>query len=172
MSRIRAAAAGVEALDLLAALHAASFAEAWDRDSLARLLAAPGARALVAWDGEGGGARPLGLALLRVADDEGELLSLAVAPEARRRGAGRALLCECLAVAAALGACRMFLEVALDNRAARRLYQGFGFVEVGRRPRYYRPASDSAPDSGATALTLRLDLVGGERERDLNPCGT
>lgn len=172
MNRIRAAAVGLEGLDLLAALHAASFAEAWDRVSLSRLLAAPGARALVARDGQGGEARAVGLALLRVAGDEGELLSLAVVPEARRRGAGRALVGECLAVAAALGAGRLFLDVALDNRAARGLYRGFGFVEVGRRPGCYPPAPGSAPDPGATALTLRLDLGGGERGPRLNPCGT
>ncbi len=75
-----------------AALPGASFAEAWDRDSLARLLASPGARALIAWDGEAGEARALGLARLRVAHDEGELKSLAVVPSARRRAPGTLLL--------------------------------------------------------------------------------
>ncbi len=168
MSRIWAGAAGVGSLDVLAALHGASFAEAWDRDSLAHLLASPGARALIAWDGEAGKAHALGLALLRVAHDEGELLSLAVVPSARRRGAGTILLRVSLAQAAALGARRLFLEVALDNAAARRLYEGFGFVEVGRRPSYYRPAADAA----ATALTLRLELAGAAPGPSLSPCET
>ncbi|MEE8545188.1 MAG: hypothetical protein V3T29_05200 [Alphaproteobacteria bacterium] len=63
-----------------AALPGASFAEAWDRDSLARLLASPGE------------ARALGLARIRVAHDEGELKSLAVVPSARRRAPGTLLL--------------------------------------------------------------------------------
>jgi ribosomal-protein-alanine N-acetyltransferase len=168
MSPIWAGAAGAGSLDLLAALHGASFAEAWDRDSLARLLAAPGARALIAWDGEAGAARALGLALLWVAHDEGELLSLAVVPSARRCGAGTILLRASLAQAAALGARYLFLEVALDNTAARRLYEGVGFVEVGRRPSHDRPAADAA----ATALTLRLDLAGAAPDPSLSPCET
>ncbi len=168
MSRIWAGAAGAGALDLLAALHGASFAEAWDRDSLARLLASPGAHALIACDGEAGEARALGLALLRVAHDEGELLSLAVVPGARRRGAGTILLRASLAQAAALGARRLFLEVAPDNAAARRLYEGFGFAEVGCRPSTYRAAADAAD----TALTLRLDLAGATPDPSLSPCET
>jgi ribosomal-protein-alanine N-acetyltransferase len=42
------------------------------------------------------------------------------------------------------------LEVSANNEAARALYARAGFVEVGRRPRYYA--------SGADALVLRLDL--------------
>jgi ribosomal-protein-alanine N-acetyltransferase len=42
----------------------------------------------------------------------------------------------------------MFLEVAADNAAALEFYAQAGFVEVGRRPRYYA--------NGADALVLRL----------------
>jgi ribosomal-protein-alanine N-acetyltransferase len=37
----------------------------------------------------------------------------------------------------------MFLEVSATNDAARRLYDGAGFVEVGRRPRYYADGTDA-----------------------------
>jgi ribosomal-protein-alanine N-acetyltransferase len=44
----------------------------------------------------------------------------------------------------------MFLEVATGNAAALALYRREGFVEVGRRRRYYADASD--------ALVLRVNL--------------
>jgi ribosomal-protein-alanine N-acetyltransferase len=36
------------------------------------------------------------------------------------------------------------LEVRESNNAARRLYRGFGFFEVGRRVRYYRDNGEDA----------------------------
>jgi ribosomal-protein-alanine N-acetyltransferase len=68
-----------------------------------------------------------------VADDERELLNLAVAPEFRRQGVGRDLLAELLAEST--GA--VFLEVRESNLAARNIYKSMGFQEVGRRLGYY-----------------------------------
>ncbi|RAI57221.1 ribosomal-protein-alanine acetyltransferase [Roseicella frigidaeris] len=93
-----------------------------------------------------------GFVLARAAGGEAEILTLAVRPPARRRGLGGALLAGALAGAVARGAAAMFLEVAAGNAAARALYAGQGFVEVGRRRRYY-------PD-GSDALVLRRVLTG------------
>ncbi len=129
----------------LAALHAAAFpsAEAWGPDALRLMLEMPGAFGLHA-PGQG-------FALARVAADEAEVLTLAVAPALRRRGLGGALLATAMAGAVARGAAAMFLEVSAGNAAARALYAGAGFIEVGRRRRYY-------PD-GADALVLRRGLI-------------
>jgi ribosomal-protein-alanine N-acetyltransferase len=131
----------------LAALHAAAFppAQAWGRDTFALLLAMPGAFGL--WR-EGAG-----LVLARMAADEAEILTVAVAPDARRRGHGAALLRGAMAVARARGAGAMFLEAAAGNAPALALYAREGFVEAGRRRRYY--------SDGADALVLRRDLAGG-----------
>jgi ribosomal-protein-alanine N-acetyltransferase len=87
--------------------------------------------------------------LARVAGGEAEILTLAVAPYARGRGLGRALLCAAIAQAERAGAEEMFLEVGSDNPAARALYAGLGFVNVGARKAYYR---------GRDAAVLRLSL--------------
>ena len=53
-----------------------------------------------------------------------------------------------------VGARRVFLEVAEDNRAARGLYSAYGFAGVGRRAGYYGGTADTRAD----ALILARDL--------------
>ncbi len=72
--------------------------------------------------------------------DEAEILTLAVAPEHRRRGVGGALLQAFLRGRRG----RVFLEVRPSNAAARRLYQRFGFTPAGRRASYYQSPSEDA----------------------------
>jgi [ribosomal protein S18]-alanine N-acetyltransferase len=130
---------------LLAAVHAAAFppAEAWSAEAIAALLATPGCFAL--GDAEA-------FVLARVAADEAEILTLAVRPAARRRGLAAGLMARAAATAAAHGARVLWLEVSAQNDAALGLYRALGFVEAGRRPRYYA--------DGADALVLRLSLCG------------
>lgn len=82
--------------------------------------------------------RPGGFLLAQVVADEAELLTLAVEPDQRRQGVGRALVTAFLAESRARGATRAFLEVAEGNAGARALYAGLGFTETGRRRGYYR----------------------------------
>ena len=144
--------AGAFDLQVLAGLHRAAFedqpgAEIWEAAALAELLAMPGALALIVEVGAAPPAKPpaalLGLALGRVAAEEAEVLTLGVCPAARRLGLGRALIDAMVARTLALGARRVFLEVAEDNKAARSLYAAAGFREVGCRPAYYRRATRS-----------------------------
>ena len=137
--------------ELLASLHARSFSDRWSAPFIARLIASPGAVALIARE-EGA---PCGFILVRVAADEAEILTLAIDPARRRRGLGRALVAEAAARACDGGARAMFLEVETGNDAAHALYAGLGFREVGRRRGYYRDAP-GAP--ARDALTLRADL--------------
>jgi ribosomal-protein-alanine N-acetyltransferase len=138
-------------LAALAELHAACFEDAWDQSALAALLAMPGAFALLAEPGAGesGGAVPGGFVMVRAIAGEAEILSLGVRPAERRRGLGRRLLAAALAEAAAHGAAKLFLEVAIDNLPARALYLAGGFAQVGRRANYY-----SRPGEAGTALVL------------------
>ncbi len=90
--------------------------------------------------------------------DEAELHALAVAPEARRQGVGRALLRGVLLRAGA-GPC--ILEVAEDNHAARALYEECAFYPQGRRQDYYGPGRscllmrhEAAPSAGDVAASI------------------
>jgi ribosomal-protein-alanine N-acetyltransferase len=84
-----------------------------------------------------------GFVVARRAADEVEVLLVAVAKDARRCGAGTALVAAALADAARAGAVAAHLEVRASNAAAIALYAGLGFVAVGRRPRYYDATEDA-----------------------------
>ena len=117
---------------------AAAWDQRWDRQAFAELLAMPGAFGLMAeLAQEPAEESAIGLVLFRAAADEAEILTLAVLPQWRRHGAGHRLMRMGEAEAVSRGARRLFLEVAEDNFAARKLYASLGFVPVGRRPAYY-----------------------------------
>ena len=89
----------------------------------------------------------------RVASDEAEILTLAVAPGARGKGLGRALLSAAIAEAARRGAKAIFLEVGRDNPAALALYAALRFANVGSRKGYY-----GVRDASVLRLSLPADL--------------
>ncbi|MFS3134204.1 ribosomal protein S18-alanine N-acetyltransferase [Gluconacetobacter sacchari] len=128
---------------VLATLHGATFppAECWDEAAMAAVLAMPGV--MVGLGRSGDAPMPAGFVIGRVAADEAEILTLAVAGTARRRGLGRALLDWLAGQVAARGAARLILEVSEGNEAARALYRGAGFTEIGRRRAYYPDGSDA-----------------------------
>ncbi|MGC9370487.1 MAG: ribosomal protein S18-alanine N-acetyltransferase [Paracoccaceae bacterium] len=133
--------------EALAALHAGSFTtpRPWSAAEFEDLLSGPGVFVL----GDASG-----FVMGRVIAGEAELLTIAVAPEGRRRGTGRALLARFEAEARARGAEDAFLEVAADNTAARALYQSAGYAQAGRRKGYYQ-----APDGARIdALVLRKEV--------------
>lgn len=134
-----------EALARLAEIHAQAF-EGGDRAWSAAEIGALAERGiLMAAEG--------GFALLSIAADEAELLTLAVLPSRRRRGLGARLLAAGEAAARGAGAARLFLEVAADNAPARSLYAAAGYGEAGRRPGYYRRGAERVD-----ALLLAKDL--------------
>ncbi len=134
-------AAAPDDLHAMARIHALCFAKAWDEAALGDMLKSPGIVGLVTTGG---------FVLARVAADEAEVLTIAVEPDARRKGIGRALLAEAASLAQLRGATTMFLEVASANTAARALYGLLGFHNVGARKSYY--------ERGEDALILKRDL--------------
>ena len=152
--------AGPFDLGRIARLHRTCFADGWNRSDLAHLLALPGGFGLLARASDGRLARvenlrSAGFSLCRVVRDECEMLSIGVVPHYRRLGVGAALLQESMNRCRLAGAQKMFLEVAVDNEAARQMYSEAGFQTVGRRNDYYK-----RPDgSRAHAYTMMCALV-------------
>jgi len=144
--------AGVEDAEMIARLHAQGFYRGWPRADFISYLADPERTpAYVACDRR---RHIAGFAMLRLAADEAELMTIAVDPKWRGRGVGAALLNAGFADLMMSRATRMFLEVAADNGPALALYRRHGFSEIGRRDGYYaRP--DGKP---ATALVMSRNL--------------
>jgi ribosomal-protein-alanine N-acetyltransferase len=140
-------AATPEDAEVLARIHAASFSDPWDAHVIRDFLRSPEVVGVIAGD------PPTAFGLCRRIVDEAEVLTLAVAPEHRRRGVG-AMLVEAMADwARRTGAEALFLEVARDNEAGLALYRSAGFSEVGVRRAYY-----SRPTGAMDALVLRREL--------------
>lgn len=133
--------------DALAALHGAAFTmpRPWTAGEFAALLA--DRTVFLVAEAEG-------FALGRVVLDEAELLTIAVAPGARRQGAGTRLMARWEAAAAARGAARAVLEVAADNAPARALYAARGFRPAGLRRGYYRRPDGLRIDALVLARSL------------------
>jgi ribosomal-protein-alanine N-acetyltransferase len=150
------AIAPVGALDLdrAAALHAESFVplgeRAWTRQDLAELVASPGVAGLLLQVG----GHDAGLAVCRVAADEAELLTIAVRPAHRRQGLARHLLAAVIDHVRSAGARTLFLEVGVDNPAARSLYEAQGFCAFGERRAYYQRGHEPPADGIVMRLTL------------------
>lgn len=140
-------------LDELMAVMDAAFdphwREAWTRSQVESSLAMPHTYALLA-DATGAplgnGERAAGFILARRAPGEEELLLVAVRPEMRGRGIGRALIERFFAAARSNGADRVFLEMR-DNNPAASLYAACGFEPIGRRTAYYRTADGDTLDA-------------------------
>lgn len=100
------------------------------------------AKSAVLLTAEEGGA-VLGYALLKVRGRQAHLESLAVDPDARRLGLGRALLRAAEEACLARGALHMRLEIREDNPAAYALYRSLGYRQHGTWLEYYEDQSDA-----------------------------
>jgi ribosomal-protein-alanine N-acetyltransferase len=132
----------------LGQIERTSFGDPWTDRSLEEAVRSSHGMGLVAVQR----AEVVGYLLARQVGGSGEILNLAVAPRARRKGVGRALLGRGLRDLAGVGVLEVFLEVRESNQAARALYEAEGFRVVGVRKGYYRsPLED--------ALVLRRELL-------------
>jgi len=145
--RVRAAT-GAD-VDAVAASEAANLGrDAWSRGLVGEGVSGriPTVHYLLAEEGD----RVVGHAVASLVADVAELQRIAVDPSVRRRGVATALLDEVVGLAAGAGAGRLLLEVREDNDGALAFYAARGFVELDRRPRYYR--------DGAAAVVLERVL--------------
>lgn len=87
---------------------------------------------------------------LTKAPGEAEIRALAVRPEARGSGVGRALVAAVMALAARHGIRDLLLLTQPDMKAAHRLYEEAGFARL--------PARDWSPEPGIVLLAYGLRL--------------
>jgi len=130
---------GEEHLPEVAELETLCFAEPWSENAL-RLLLGDGAIGVVLLEC----GRVVAYGGMTTVLDEGAVTNIAVHPDARRRGFGRAVTAELLRIASEQRIQTVFLEVRESNAAARALYVSLGFSECGVRKNFYRHPTESA----------------------------
>ena len=131
-------------------IHTRCFDYGWSEGVFADLLIKPHHRTYV-FDVEG---EIVSFVVMTVVAGEGEILTICTDPNFQKRGLARMLLEQVITTVRNEGAESLFLEVAIDNPAALRLYESVGFKKTGRRKAYYT-RKDKPP---ADAHILRLAL--------------
>jgi ribosomal-protein-alanine N-acetyltransferase len=149
----------------LAEIHEASFPHGWDADTLHGMLRGGMAGLVVRREGD---SEPLGFVLVRTTGKEAEIITIAVAPAARGKGAGCALMDDAIRRLQRDRVERLFLEVSERNSAALALYRALGFRKVGERKAYYASHVEgdksavghtSSPPLNAPPSALVMELV-------------
>ena len=115
------------------------FGEPWSEESL-KLLLGGGGVAFVAIDNE----RVVAYGGMVTVLDEGQITNIAVLPEYRRAGYGRAVVSALLDYGRNNGISTVSLEVRSSNFAAKALYEAMGWEECGVRKNFYRFPTEDA----------------------------
>ncbi len=127
-------------LEAVLAIECDSFPRPWSRNNFLDELKCDHSFPLVAQDPEG---TIIGYIIPMLFLDEGHILNVAVARDSRGKGVGRMLVEKVLGECRKGGTSFVALEVRVSNRSAIALYRNLGFVEKGRRKRYYENSEDA-----------------------------
>lgn len=129
-----------EDVPFISRLEEETFSMPWSADSFLEMISKEDARYYVA---EEDGSLLGGCGVLMIAG-EGNITNVAIAPEARNRGIGTALLRHLMAEGDREGLTAYTLEVRVSNAAAIHVYEKLGFVSAGVRPGFYeKPVEDA-----------------------------
>jgi len=152
----------VDYLSRCADIHANSFSRGWSDGALHEMILSNGMFGIAAVQGSQGPAQTvLGFILYRAAAGECEIITIAIAPEHRRRGVAKSLIDEMIRRCLTDRLNEIFLEVDETNLAAIGLYRKLGFKEVGKRKAYY-PSRDgedtlSETEKPRTPVSIQSD---------------
>ena len=135
-----------EHLSEVASIEEMSFSLPWSLESLELMLTEQASALVALEDG-----RVLGYVGMMCVLDEGQIINVAVHPEARRRGVGRSLMEAAETYAKERGIVFLSLEVRESNIAARSLYSSLGWEEQGIRKGFY-----SHPVENACVMTKSI----------------
>ena len=151
-------------LDAVQAVEAAAYPHPWSRKHFADSLAAGYAAVMLLGEAAPGepvhppradGRVLLGYLIAMPGVDETHLLNITVAPAHQRHGWARCLLDALVLWSRGQRAQWLWLEVRQSNHGARRVYERYGFKQVGLRRAYY-PAAPSGRED-AVVMSLPLD---------------
>ena len=142
----------IEDAQTLARMHEKAFFRGWPAAEFAAYLADSATTPVyVACDAR---RKIAGFAILRLAADEAEVLTIVTDASFRKKGVAGAMMAAMFEDLLTQPVRNMFLEVENTNLAALALYRRAGFKQIGERKNYY-----PTPDGGrANALVLSRPL--------------
>lgn len=124
----------------LAELEKLCFSDPWSVSAFEYELKNPLSLWLVAADGE----TVAGYVGSQTVMDESDMMNIAVAPAYRRQGIAEQLIASLIEGLQQRQSHCLTLEVRVSNEPAISLYHKLGFLQVGRRPGYYRNPREDA----------------------------
>jgi ribosomal-protein-alanine N-acetyltransferase len=142
---------GPESAEALVAIHAEGFANYWNISDFNDFFSIP---CTLAWLAETPEGEPVAMMVLRIVEEQADVITIAVTPQWRNQGLAHALMIKSIERAKQLGAKALFLDVEDGNIPALRLYEGLGFSHINRRKLYYRQKDGSYTD--ALVMTRKL----------------
>ena len=123
----------------IADIENSSFSDPWTEGMFLDTLRFPIYHTFLAEEG----GQVCGYGCLIVLFEDAELANIAVSPDCRGKGVGKALMESMHEKAKALGAERMLLEVRVSNQPAISLYEKYGYEKYGLRENYYPDGEDA-----------------------------
>lgn len=120
----------------IAKIERACFSTPWSEKSIEESLNNPSSHFYVAYIND----EVAGYMGVQIFSGEGYVTNVATLPEFRRNGIAKALIARALENNMEF----LTLEVRESNAPAIKLYEGFGFKVVGKRPRFYREPTEDA----------------------------
>ncbi|KPK77348.1 MAG: hypothetical protein AMJ89_02575 [candidate division Zixibacteria bacterium SM23_73] len=129
-----------EDVEEVARLERICFSDPWSKETFMQELQLKLAIPLVVKLGE----EVVGYTCLWHLDGQLEVANFAVSPDYRSKGIGEKLMRRILLEAKERACQSIVLSVRESNKSAINLYTKFGFVEVGRRKKYYRLPTEDA----------------------------
>jgi len=145
-------------LSQVAQIERSCFGDPWSEESFRRLVGVPPAIFLVALFPPDNAIA--GYVVAFSVEEDAEVLNVAVEPRFRGKGLAGQMLDGALIELGGRGVRTAFLEVRESNSAARALYKSRGFLEIGRRSKYYR-----RPVEDALVLRRTLEVAEGDSRR-------
>lgn len=134
-------------LPAIAALEKETFIHPWSEEAL-ELLCTDTAIGFVLMDGT----RAAAYGGMMCVAGEGQITNIATSPDYRRQGLAEQAMAALVGAARERGLFEISLEVRESNVPAIALYEKFGFVAMGKRPRFY-----TSPVEAAIVMVLSLD---------------
>ncbi len=124
----------------IAELEKLCFSDPWSENSIRYELTNPLSYWIVAMEND----RVAGYVGSQAVLDEADMMNIAVHPDFRRRGVALNLIEALVSELKERNVHCLTLEVRASNDPAISLYQKLGFLQVGRRPNYYRNPKEDA----------------------------